>query len=323
MESTLLELPQVVKINEFSESWSEKYKRSIDCKNPKGFSQRAHCAGRKKNESLTEDIPPMEDLVAMATVASISVPVLKAMIKAAYKTGKGLLQLKRIANRAGVKLADRMVGEAGPGDIATQPGPPAPAAGTKPYKLPPQIEAWPGWIKHKGTIIGVSTDLNIDSSELQKWLIDVGGYDLEIDGKFGTNTSAALDSMMDRIGRGEFDTTDTPGYTIKPNGDVVWPDGTVSPGVKSKPTTKPNTTTSGGVAYELDKFGNLVRVDEQDEESPIDLDKIRDVIVKLERAGYITPESANAMRRAIQGLASKRQTVYPMEILQLLTALSS
>lgn len=30
------------------EKWSEKYKRSIDCDNPKGFSQRAHCAGRKK-----------------------------------------------------------------------------------------------------------------------------------------------------------------------------------------------------------------------------------------------------------------------------------
>jgi len=30
------------------EKWSEKYKKSIDCDNPKGFSQKAHCAGRKK-----------------------------------------------------------------------------------------------------------------------------------------------------------------------------------------------------------------------------------------------------------------------------------
>jgi hypothetical protein len=30
------------------EKWSEKYKRSIDCKNPKGFSQKAHCQGKKK-----------------------------------------------------------------------------------------------------------------------------------------------------------------------------------------------------------------------------------------------------------------------------------
>ena len=30
------------------EKWSAKYKRSINCSNPKGFSQRAHCQGRKK-----------------------------------------------------------------------------------------------------------------------------------------------------------------------------------------------------------------------------------------------------------------------------------
>ena len=37
-----------MKIDHIDEKWSEKYKRSIDCDNPKGFSQRAHCAGRKK-----------------------------------------------------------------------------------------------------------------------------------------------------------------------------------------------------------------------------------------------------------------------------------
>ena len=31
-----------------SEGWSEKYKKSIDCNNPKGFSQKAHCQGRNK-----------------------------------------------------------------------------------------------------------------------------------------------------------------------------------------------------------------------------------------------------------------------------------
>lgn len=30
------------------ERWSQKYKRSINCDSPRGFSQRAHCAGRKK-----------------------------------------------------------------------------------------------------------------------------------------------------------------------------------------------------------------------------------------------------------------------------------
>ena len=35
------------------EKWSKKYKKSIDCNNPKGFSQKAHCQGRKKNEMKT------------------------------------------------------------------------------------------------------------------------------------------------------------------------------------------------------------------------------------------------------------------------------
>ena len=30
------------------EGWSAKYKKSINCSNPKGFSQKAHCAGKKK-----------------------------------------------------------------------------------------------------------------------------------------------------------------------------------------------------------------------------------------------------------------------------------
>jgi hypothetical protein len=32
-----------------NEKWSDKYKKSIDCSNPKGFSQKAHCQGRKKS----------------------------------------------------------------------------------------------------------------------------------------------------------------------------------------------------------------------------------------------------------------------------------
>ena len=40
-----------------NEDWSNKYKKSIDCNNPKGFSQKAHCAGRKKrNEEITMNI---------------------------------------------------------------------------------------------------------------------------------------------------------------------------------------------------------------------------------------------------------------------------
>ena len=43
-----LKLEPVVLSQQVNEKWSAKYKRSIDCSNPKGFSQRAHCQGRKK-----------------------------------------------------------------------------------------------------------------------------------------------------------------------------------------------------------------------------------------------------------------------------------
>ena len=35
------------KTKEMREDWSNKYKKSIDCNNPKGFSQKAHCQARK------------------------------------------------------------------------------------------------------------------------------------------------------------------------------------------------------------------------------------------------------------------------------------
>jgi len=37
------------KTKSMKEGWSDKYKKSIDCDNPKGFSQRAHCQGKKKS----------------------------------------------------------------------------------------------------------------------------------------------------------------------------------------------------------------------------------------------------------------------------------
>jgi hypothetical protein len=53
---------------EMKEKWSEKYKKSIDCNNPRGFSQRAHCQGRKKklkesiNEAVRTELAQLKDL---------------------------------------------------------------------------------------------------------------------------------------------------------------------------------------------------------------------------------------------------------------------
>ena len=46
IESMIIELLK----KRIKEDWTNKYKKSIDCNNPKGFSQKAHCAGRKARQ---------------------------------------------------------------------------------------------------------------------------------------------------------------------------------------------------------------------------------------------------------------------------------
>jgi len=41
---------------EMLEKWSQKYKDSIDCNNPKGFSQKAHCQGKQKKVESKESM---------------------------------------------------------------------------------------------------------------------------------------------------------------------------------------------------------------------------------------------------------------------------
>ena len=68
----------------------------------------------KEFEQIEEDIPAVGDIAAMAAVAGLAAPVMASLIKGAYKTGKNLLKLRKIARKAGVRLADRVMGE---GDV--------------------------------------------------------------------------------------------------------------------------------------------------------------------------------------------------------------
>ena len=43
--------PLMMTKKDMMEKWSQKYKDSIDCNNPKGFSQKAHCQGKNKKET--------------------------------------------------------------------------------------------------------------------------------------------------------------------------------------------------------------------------------------------------------------------------------
>ena len=62
-----------MKINEIlTEKWSQKYKSSINCSHPKGFSQRAHCAGKKKHNESIETEMVCEDCGMCQTHGSLN-----------------------------------------------------------------------------------------------------------------------------------------------------------------------------------------------------------------------------------------------------------
>ena len=62
-----------MKITEIiTESWSQKYKNSINCSHPKGFSQKAHCAGKKKHNEGMEMEMTCEDCGMCQTHGSLN-----------------------------------------------------------------------------------------------------------------------------------------------------------------------------------------------------------------------------------------------------------
>ena len=95
--------------------WSEKYKKSIDCNNPKGFSQKAHCAGRKKKNEVMND--NLKEIIIEILTEGVDDPgILKCIFmaggpgsgksytaKEVFGVGKGLLQS---FSRDGLKIVN-------------------------------------------------------------------------------------------------------------------------------------------------------------------------------------------------------------------------
>ena len=86
-----------------NEKWSKKYKRSINCSHPKGFSQRAHCAGRKKNEST--------ELTMVCPDCGYSQETLAEMDRRGFLKGLGAAAL---AGAGGAAMAGDLEGQIGP-----------------------------------------------------------------------------------------------------------------------------------------------------------------------------------------------------------------
>lgn len=81
-----------------TEKWSEKYKRSINCSNPKGFSQRAHCQGRNKEEDFhPNETPPGPEFKPTMPKGTVRVDV--SDVYDWYKLGKNIANLKGLSNK--------------------------------------------------------------------------------------------------------------------------------------------------------------------------------------------------------------------------------
>ena len=80
-----------------AEKWSQKYKSSINCSHPKGFSQKAHCAGKKKHNESVEMEMVCEDC-GMCETHENNQNLDEACWKGYHKEGMKELFGKRVPN---------------------------------------------------------------------------------------------------------------------------------------------------------------------------------------------------------------------------------
>lgn len=97
--------------------WTNKYKKSIDCDNPKGFSQRAHCQGRKKRMEEAVKITALEKFRKAAAEREKKHNELEKQMKARHASGKE--DMKGAIDRLEKQVKeDAPVNNAGDGKVA-------------------------------------------------------------------------------------------------------------------------------------------------------------------------------------------------------------
>jgi hypothetical protein len=278
---------------------------------------------KKQTESI--DIASVAEIAKMAAVAGLAAPVMMAMIKAAYKTGKGINAIRKIANRAGVKLADRVMGE---------------------EQLP-------------SAAAGLRTGVNFRQGAKASGPVSTATYNQEIGALNRSKTAIKPTKQISMPGRGVAETIDDFNKD-EPNKSTVEVPGYGTMNVDSLMKNVINQTTqmvkqmqSGAQGfrnadYALNsnkvlptKVAALVKAlddlqairakggansrniqqeaEEEQQQLPVDVNKIMGNIQEFESKEYVSPQDADLMRRGVQSLATPRQTVNPQAILQLLT----
>jgi len=329
-----------MKIDQINEKWSKKYKRSIDCNNPKGFSQRAHCDGRKKtNEELYDFYKdePMKSTVAVPGYGTMSVDSLMTNLIQSVTELLGKMKQGTSGMRAAnyeinrnkvlnAKFAALIQALDDLQAIRAKGG----ARSRNIQKESFIIED--GWFDYYKKIASMSDPVK---PFIRNTFTDQHGNRLDPNNKdhvksIGDANRTALRQISQNVGSA----IDTPGWQIKmfaPKDQLdKW--GITQDELPQVIALRDRFKAEHPEAFELirtgqaDKAWELMRnesiTENEQEPLPIDVNKISGIIQEFESKQYITPEDADRMRRGVQSLTSGRQTLNPQAILQLLTMLT-
>lgn len=286
-----------MKINQVDEKWSEKYKRSIDCSNPKGFSQRAHCDGRKKKESLEEDGKGRTTRMPAMTVQ----PYMTGLSDPDGDYDDGELRVYTQAYRDMYKQAkaDQVKADQRSGK------------GTS-YISKPRDVTWSSNVAPKRTTPKkprVAEELyDFDKDEPMKSTVAVPGYGtMSIDGLM-KNLIQSVTELLGKMKQGNSGMR-AANYEINRNKVLNAKFAALVQALDDLQAIR----AKGGA-----RSRNIQQEAEQ-QPLPVDVNKIFDNIQEFESRQYITPQDADKMRRGVQSLTSGRQTINSEAILQLLT----
>ena len=287
-----------MKIDQLDEKWSKKYKRSIDCDNPKGFSQRAHCAGRKKRESVEEQ-GSTRRLTVQPHMTGLENPYQKQdkrELKVFTQAYKDMYDKARAAQ-------DKADATGGPGASYQTPV-------MKP-KFSPQVLP-PRTTPKKPRVAEELYDF--DKDEPMKSTVAVPGYGtMSVDGLM-KNLIQSVTELLGKMKQGT-DGMRRADYELNRNKVLTTK---LSALIQALDDLQAIRKKGGSNSRNIQKE----QEEEQQQELPVDLDRIAKLIQQYESQEYITPEDADAMRRAVQTLAVGRQSINPKAVLQLLTMMS-
>jgi hypothetical protein len=286
-----------MKLDDLGEGWSKKYKRSIDCNNPKGFSQRAHCAGRKKRESVEEQ-GSTQRLTVQPHMTGLENPYQKQdkrELKVFTQAYKDMYDQARAAQ-------DKADATGGPGASYQTPV-------MKP-KFSPQVLP-PRTTPKKPRVAEELYDF--DKDEPMKSTVAVPGYGtMSVDGLM-KNLIQSVTELLGKMKQGT-DGMRRADYELNRNKVLTTK---LSALIQALDDLQAIRKQGGARSRNIQK-----EQEEQQQELPVDLDRIAKLIQQYESQEYITPEDADAMRRAVQTLAVGRQSINPKAVLQLLTMMS-